>query len=122
MRTTASVSQLDPGRRLGKYRILSEIGQGGMGVVYLAEDERLGRQVALKVLPATLTADTTFIERFRKEAKAIASMSHPNVVHLNSFDIIDDIRDFLEYWSLPDAVTAPDSTIDQDFHDPVVVL
>ena len=66
--------------QLGKYDIIEEIGRGGFGVVYKARDLSLERVVALKVLHPQLTVDTHFLERFRKEAKALARISHPNVV------------------------------------------
>lgn len=81
--------QLAPGEVLGKYRIVSEIGRGGMGIVYLAEDTNLERPVALKVLPSNLLANDAFVARFRQEARAIAGLSHPNVVHINAFELID---------------------------------
>ncbi|MGE5229973.1 MAG: protein kinase domain-containing protein, partial [Deltaproteobacteria bacterium] len=64
----------------GRYRIVSPLGSGGMADVYLAEDERLGRPVAVKVLKARLAADDEFLERFRIEAQAAASLSHPGIV------------------------------------------
>jgi eukaryotic-like serine/threonine-protein kinase len=64
----------------GRYRIISPLGSGGMADVYLAEDERLGRQVAVKVLKARLAADDEFVERFRIEAQAAASLNHPSIV------------------------------------------
>jgi predicted Ser/Thr protein kinase len=67
------------GRTIGPYRIEREIARGGMGVVYLAQDTRLGRVVALKALPARLTADAERRERLRREARAAAALAHPSV-------------------------------------------
>jgi serine/threonine protein kinase len=70
---------LPTGSRLGTYRIMETLGHGGMGVVYKAQDERLDRPVALKVLSRQLTASKAFIERFQREARAAAALSHPNI-------------------------------------------
>src|SRR5262245_12061466 len=63
----------------GQFRIERELGRGGMGVVYLATDTRLDRHVAIKALPADLTADPERLARFQREAKMLASLNHPNV-------------------------------------------
>ncbi len=76
---------LTPGLRLGPYEIVAALGAGGMGEVYRARDTRLGRSVALKVLPPDLTADASARARLQQEAKAISTLSHPNVCAL--FDI-----------------------------------
>jgi serine/threonine-protein kinase len=67
--------------RLGHYRLLKKLGEGGMGVVYAAEDERLGRAVALKMVRGELSGDVAR-ERLRREARVAASISHPNVCQL----------------------------------------
>jgi len=74
----------------GKYLLVKELGRGGMGTVYLAEDTSLGRIVALKVLLPSFSADESFIQRFREEARSVAAVSHPNIVRINSLDYIDN--------------------------------
>jgi serine/threonine protein kinase/tetratricopeptide (TPR) repeat protein len=76
---------LAPGSRLGPYEIVSPLGQGGMGEVYRAKDRRLGREVAIKVMPERLSADADLVRRFELEARAVAALSHPNVLTL--FDL-----------------------------------
>src|SRR5207302_11355955 len=66
----------------GRYRIVRKLGTGGMADVYLAEDQELGRRVAIKILNDRHAADDQFIERFRREAKNAASLSHPNIVSI----------------------------------------
>jgi tetratricopeptide (TPR) repeat protein len=79
---------LDAGARFGPYEIRELIGRGGMGEVYRALDPRLGREVAIKVLPAHLADDRESVERFRREARAVAAISHPNIVSI--FDVGSD--------------------------------
>src|SRR5687768_6421367 len=67
------------GQTFKHYRIVEPLGAGGMGEVYLAEDTRLGRKIALKFLPALLTQDKAHLRRFEQEARAVAALSHPNV-------------------------------------------
>jgi hypothetical protein len=76
------------GRSISHYTVLSALGSGGMGVVYLAEDQRLGRQVALKFLPADSVTSPHALDRFRIEARAASSLSHPGICSI--FDIGDD--------------------------------
>ena len=74
------------GRTLAHYRITAALGVGGMGEVYRATDMTLGREVAFKVLPAALAADAEFLERFRREARALAVMDHPGIVGVYSVE------------------------------------
>lgn len=73
-------SKCIPGAVLGHYRIIGEIGAGGMGIVYKCLDARLDRLVALKVLPAEAVADTERRRRFAQEAKAASALNHPNII------------------------------------------
>ena len=82
------------GQRLGHYRVVEKIGEGGMGIVYLARDERLDRDVALKILPAGVLGDESARKRFRREAQALARLNHPNIGVVHDFDTQDE-TDFL---------------------------
>jgi serine/threonine protein kinase len=89
------------GQTLGHYRIIEEIGAGGMGVVYRATDERLERDVAIKVLPAGALADEEMRKRFRREALALSKLNHPNIATIHDFNTEKGV-DFLamEYISV----------------------
>src|SRR5713226_4059489 len=82
------------GQTVSHYRILEKLGGGGMGVVYRAQDERLSREVALKVLPAGTLADETARSRFRREALTLSQLNHPNIALVHDFDTQDGV-DFL---------------------------
>ena len=84
------LESIAPGARVGPYQIVSELGRGGMGLVYLAEDTRLGRRVALKVLPAVADGDPGLRERLRREARAAATISHPGVATVYALEEVDD--------------------------------
>ena len=71
---------LQPGTRLGNYEVLSELGSGGMGEVYKAKDLKLGRDVAIKVLPQEMASDSSRLRRFEQEARAASTLNHPNIV------------------------------------------
>ena len=88
------------GRTIGHYRVVSALGAGAMGEVYRAHDEKLDRDVALKVLPAGLLADGGARSRFRKEAKALSRLSHPHIAMLLDFDSADGL-DFLAMELVP---------------------
>ena len=77
------------GRTLLHFRILASLGKGGMGEVYRAEDTRLGREVAIKVLPAEVSDDPVRLARFEREAKALASVNHPNIAAIYSLELVD---------------------------------
>src|SRR4249920_261788 len=83
---------LTPGTRLGNYEIIAPLGAGGMGEVYRAKDLRLGREVALKVLPADVAANADRLARFEREARTVAGLNHPNIVTLFSVEDADGTR------------------------------
>src|SRR5688572_26406082 len=83
-----------PGTRLGPYAITASIGAGGMGEVYKATDTRLDRTVAIKVLPEHVASDADFQQRFEREAKALAALSHPHICHIHDIGRQDG-TDFL---------------------------
>src|SRR2546423_1061899 len=76
---------LSAGTHLGPYEVLAPIGAGGMGEVYRARDPRLDREVAIKVLPERLAKDPQALRRFESEAKAVAALSHPNILAIHDF-------------------------------------
>src|SRR5262249_51893447 len=84
--------QLAPGSRLGPYEIVSALGQGGMGEVYRARDPRLGREVAIKGLPADVANHPDRLSRSEREAKPVAALNHPNLVMLHSIEESGGVR------------------------------
>lgn len=79
------------GDSLGPYRLVSELGAGGMGEVYRARDAKLNREVAIKVLPASLAQDPAALARFEREAQAVAALSHPNILAIHDFGAADGV-------------------------------
>lgn len=76
-----------PGTRIGPYEVLALVGAGGMGEVYRARDSRLGRDVAIKALPAALAKDTERLARFEREARLLASLNHPNIASIHGLEV-----------------------------------
>jgi len=82
---------LTAGAKLGPYKILTPLGVGGMGEVYRATDTKLGRDVALKVLPAEMVCNSERLARFQREARVVASLNHPHIVTLYSVEESDGV-------------------------------
>ena len=100
--SSRSVEQVAPGEVLGHYRIAEKIGEGGMGEVYRARDEHLGCDVAIKVLPHGAVTDETSRQRFRKEARTLARLNHPNIAIAHDFDTQQGV-DYLVMEYIPGA-------------------
>ncbi len=86
---------LAPGTKLGSYEIVASLGAGGMGEVYRARDESLGREVALKVLYKELASDHDRLRRFEQEARAAAALNHPNILAIYGFHTTDEHAPYL---------------------------
>src|SRR5438477_5645591 len=99
---------LTAGTRLGRYEIRSKIGAGGMGEVYLAQDTKLDRKVALKILPSEVASNRDRMERFIREAKSAAALSHPNIAQIFGIGEHDGIHfiamEFVEGVTLRDKI------------------
>jgi serine/threonine protein kinase/tetratricopeptide (TPR) repeat protein len=85
---------MNAGERLGHYTIVSHLGTGGMGAVYRATDTALGRDVALKILPRDVAADAERLDRFRREARAVAALNHPGIITIYSVEHADGVHFF----------------------------
>jgi serine/threonine protein kinase len=90
---------ISSGTKLGSYEIVSRIGAGGMGEVWRAKDAKIGRDVAIKVLPASLVADADRLQRFEQEARAAGTLNHPNLVTIYELGTHDGAPpDFFLKW------------------------
>src|SRR5712691_6750470 len=94
------------GTKLGRYEIRSKIGEGGMGEVYLAQDTKLNRKVALKILPTELAGNHDRMRRFAQEAQAASALNHPNIITIHEIDESDSTHfiatEFIEGQTLRD--------------------
>jgi serine/threonine protein kinase len=99
------------GREFGRYRVLEKLGEGGMATVYKALDVRLDRMVALKVIRMDRDSSGDFIKRFEREAKALAKLSHPNIVHVNEYGEFEGtpfiVMDYVPYGTLKQRMGKP---------------
>ena len=97
------------GKTIGRYRILSRVGEGGMGEVFRAHDERLDREVAIKVLPEEVATDPDRLRRFEREAQAVAKLNHPNILAIHDFgtegDVAFAVMELLEGESLREVIS-----------------
>ena len=82
---------LSVGSKLGPYEVLAPLGAGGMGEVYRARDHRLGRELAIKVLPESVARDADFLARFQSEARAASALNHPNIVTIHDIGSADGV-------------------------------
>ncbi|MBI4748243.1 MAG: protein kinase [Acidobacteria bacterium] len=115
--TASDTIELFPGQVVGSFRIRQLVGSGGMGEVYLAEDTRLRRKVALKILSSKLTRDKEFVRRFRREAQIISTFNHPNIVTVYEFGESDTLHfiatEYIEGETLRKRMTSSPRALDQ---------
>ena len=83
---TGTLMAIPSGSKLGSYEVVAQIGAGGMGEVYQAHDTKLGRDVAIKVLPEAFAHDPERLSRFQREAKMLASLNHPNIATIHGLE------------------------------------
>ena len=111
----AQLDKLQTARRLGEYDILDELGRGGMGVVFKAFHRHLKRVIALKVIIPNEQKQATLSKRFRREVELHARLSHPNIVHIHDYGVIDDMQyfamDFVTGTPLSSLIGSPEFTL-----------
>ncbi len=109
------------GKTLGNFKIASQLGKGGMGEVYLAKDQRLGRDVAIKVLPEEFARDTDRVARFQREAKLLASLNHPNIASIYGLEESDGtnflVLELIEGDTLADRIVGAPGRASEDIKD-----
>src|ERR1700733_14869843 len=104
---------LSAGDKLGSYEILASIGGGGMGEVYCATDTKLDRQVAIKILPAAVANDPERLARFRREAKVLASLNHPNIATIFGVEDRALVMELIEGDTLVDRIAKGPIAVDE---------
>src|SRR5580765_5347135 len=108
---------LTAGTFLGPYEILAALGAGGMGEVYRAADTNLKRQVAIKVLPATVAGDAERLARFQREAEVLAALNHPNIAHIHGLEKSDGtlalVMELVEGTTLADRIAKEPIPLDE---------
>src|SRR5438477_13098287 len=110
---------LTSGTKLGPYEIVAPLGAGGMGEVYRARDSRLGREVAIKVLPSSFCRDADRLRRFEQEARAAGALNHPNILAVYDVGAVDGIPYLVS--ELLQGVTVRDRLLDGPPHSRKVV-
>ena len=95
-----------PGERVGHYKIVTMIGKGGMGEVYRAHDTKLGRDVAIKVLPSSLVADLERLARFEREARVLAALNHPNIAAIYGLEDHAIVMELVDGPTLAERISA----------------
>ncbi len=108
------------GRRIGHYEIISLLGKGGMGEVYLAQDHKLGRKVALKFLPLSFTKDADRLRRFEREARAASALNHPNILTIHEIGEVDGHKfiatEFIDGETLREKIASGPLKVNQALH------
>src|ERR1700694_773654 len=112
-----NATQVNIGRDLGPYRIVERLGVGGMGEVYLAQDARLNRLVALKVLPAYFASDDARLRRFQSEARAASALNHPNILTIHEVGESEDFRfiatEFIDGQTIRELIAKGDMSVEE---------
>lgn len=105
------------GRMVGSYKIIERLGAGGMGEVYLAEDKRLNRLVALKILPAFFATNDMRLRRFQREARAVSALNHPNILTIHEVGEEEEIHfiatEFIDGQTIRDLIAAHDLSLEE---------